>query len=43
VTMLIIAHRLGTVADCDTIFELKEGKLHRTLDLKKESEKIPVC
>lgn len=43
VTMLIIAHRLGTVADCDMIFELKEGKLHRTLDLKKESAKVPVC
>ncbi|MGE3262984.1 MAG: ABC transporter transmembrane domain-containing protein [Bacteriovoracia bacterium] len=43
VTMLIIAHRLGTVADCDMIFELKEGKLHRTLDLKKEAAKVPVC
>ncbi len=43
VTMLIIAHRLGTVADCDLIFEVREGKLHRTLDLKKESEKAPVC
>jgi ABC-type multidrug transport system fused ATPase/permease subunit len=42
VTMLIIAHRLGTVADCDLIFELKEGKLHRTLDLKKEAAKVPV-
>ncbi len=36
VTMLIIAHRLGTVADCDFILEIKEGKLHRSLDLKKE-------
>lgn len=36
VTMLIIAHRLGTVADCDLILEVKEGKLHRTLNLKKE-------
>jgi ABC-type multidrug transport system fused ATPase/permease subunit len=35
VTMLIIAHRLGTVADCDLIFEVKEGKLHRTLNLQK--------
>ena len=42
VTMLIIAHRLGTVADCDLIFEVKEGKLHRTLDLKKQAEKAPV-
>jgi ABC-type multidrug transport system fused ATPase/permease subunit len=38
VTMLIIAHRLGTVADCDLILEVKEGKLHRTLHLK-EREK----
>lgn len=38
VTMLIIAHRLGTVADCDLILEVKEGKLHRTLNLKKEAE-----
>jgi ABC-type multidrug transport system fused ATPase/permease subunit len=36
VTMLIIAHRLGTVADCDFIFEVREGKLHRALDLKRE-------
>ncbi len=43
VTMLIIAHRLGTVADCDLIFEVREGKLHRTLDLKKQSEMAPVC
>ncbi|MGZ3658555.1 MAG: ATP-binding cassette domain-containing protein [Bdellovibrionota bacterium] len=41
VTMLIIAHRLGTVADCDMIFEVREGKLHRTLDLKKEELKAP--
>jgi len=42
VTMLIIAHRLGTVADCDLIFEVREGKLHRTLDLKKDEDKAPV-
>jgi len=41
VTMLIIAHRLGTVADCDLIFEVREGKLHRTLDLKKDEQKAP--
>ncbi|HEY8278749.1 MAG TPA: ATP-binding cassette domain-containing protein [Bdellovibrionota bacterium] len=41
VTMLIIAHRLGTVADCDMIFEVREGKLHRSLDLKKAEEKSP--
>jgi ABC-type multidrug transport system fused ATPase/permease subunit len=42
VTMLIIAHRLGTVADCDLIFEVKEGKLHRTLDLKKQEAEAPI-
>jgi ABC-type multidrug transport system fused ATPase/permease subunit len=42
VTMLIIAHRLGTVADCDMIFEVREGKLHRTLDLKKDPETVLV-
>jgi ABC-type multidrug transport system fused ATPase/permease subunit len=43
VTMLIIAHRLGTVADCEMIFDIREGKLHRTLNLKKESDKVPTC
>jgi ABC-type multidrug transport system fused ATPase/permease subunit len=38
VTMLIIAHRLGTVADCEMIFEVREGKLHRTLDLEKKEK-----
>lgn len=42
VTMLIIAHRLGTVADCDLIFEVKEGKLHRTLDLQKTETAAPM-
>lgn len=41
VTMLIIAHRLGTVADCDLIFEVREGKLHRTLDLNKQEAVAP--
>jgi ABC-type multidrug transport system fused ATPase/permease subunit len=41
ITMLIIAHRLGTVADCDLILEVKEGKLHRTLDLKKQEALAP--
>lgn len=30
-TMLIIAHRLGTVRDCDQILELSEGKLRRVI------------
>lgn len=42
VTMLIIAHRLGTVADCDKIFEVKDGKLHRTLELQKQEESAPM-
>ena len=37
ITMMIIAHRLGTVADCDLILEIREGKLHRMLDLRKEN------
>jgi ABC-type multidrug transport system fused ATPase/permease subunit len=43
VTMLIIAHRLGTVADCDLIIEVKAGEIHRAMDLKKQEEKAPVC
>jgi ABC-type multidrug transport system fused ATPase/permease subunit len=43
ITMLIIAHRLGTVADCDLIFEVREGQLHRTLNLQKEEARAPVC
>ncbi|MGZ3722723.1 MAG: ATP-binding cassette domain-containing protein, partial [Bdellovibrionales bacterium] len=31
VTMLIIAHRLGTVRDCDQILEISEGKLRRRI------------
>jgi ABC-type multidrug transport system fused ATPase/permease subunit len=42
-TMLIIAHRLGTVADCDLVFEIKEGKLHRSFDLKKQEGVAPIC
>ena len=43
VTLLVIAHRLGTVADCDLIFEVREGKLHRTLDLKKSEVEATIC
>lgn len=43
VTMMIIAHRLGTVADCEMIFELREGRLHRTLNLQKQGETAPLC
>lgn len=32
-TMMIIAHRLGTVRDCEQIFELLEGRLRRHLRL----------
>jgi len=37
VTMLIIAHRLGTVRDCDQVLEISEGKLRRNLKLSMES------
>ncbi len=41
VTMLIIAHRLGTVRDCDQILEISEGKLRRRLEpTKKESSEV---
>lgn len=30
-TVLIIAHRLATVADCDLVIELKEGAVHRMM------------
>ncbi len=43
VTMLIIAHRLGTVADCDLILEVREGKIHRSLDMKKQEQSVPTC
>jgi len=43
VTMLIIAHRLGTVADCDLVLEVREGKIFRQLDLKKKADTVPVC
>jgi ABC-type multidrug transport system fused ATPase/permease subunit len=41
VTMLIIAHRLGTVRDCDQILEIADGRVRRQLrtpaaDLKVE-------
>lgn len=38
VTMLIIAHRLGTVSDCDQIIELSEGtvkSIYRSAELEK--------
>jgi ABC-type multidrug transport system fused ATPase/permease subunit len=34
VTMLIIAHRLGTVRDCDQILEISEGILRRNIQPK---------
>jgi ABC-type multidrug transport system fused ATPase/permease subunit len=38
VTMLIIAHRLGTVRDCDQILEISEGKLRRNIRPKASAE-----
>lgn len=41
-TMLIIAHRLGTVRDCDQILELQDGRLRRRLTPNAKSETAPV-
>lgn len=41
-TMLIIAHRLGTVRDCDQILELSEGKLRRRLLSRASNEAAQV-
>ncbi len=44
VTMLIIAHRLGTVADCDLVIEMADGavkRIHRPADeSQKDLEKL---
>ncbi len=37
VTMLIIAHRLGTVADCDQVIEMADGQVKRIHDPKREN------
>lgn len=52
VTMLIIAHRLGTVRDCDQIIEIAEGQLYHRGEVKlskydgtecgEESQSVPV-
>lgn len=39
-TMLIIAHRLGTVKDCHQILELSEGRLKRRL-IPKSGNQVP--
>jgi ABC-type multidrug transport system fused ATPase/permease subunit len=39
VTMLIIAHRLGTVADCDLVIEMADGQVKRVHTPAKESQK----
>lgn len=38
-TVLIIAHRLATVADCDLVIELKEGRVHRQMAGANRSER----
>lgn len=43
VTLLIIAHRLGTVADCDLVIELSQGRVLQVLtaaDLEKQKEHL---
>ncbi|MCO5144478.1 MAG: ABC transporter transmembrane domain-containing protein [Oligoflexia bacterium] len=42
-TVLVIAHRLGTVTDSDLIIELKEGKVARNLNLKEKEKRAPIC
>ena len=37
VTMLIIAHRLGTVADCDQVIELADGQVKQIHDPAREN------
>ncbi|MGZ5280118.1 MAG: ABC transporter C family protein, partial [Pseudobdellovibrionaceae bacterium] len=39
VTILIIAHRLGTVADCDQVIELADGQVKRIHDPSRENHK----
>ena len=41
VTMLIIAHRLGTVRDCDQILEISEGRLKRGFTLGESVASAP--
>jgi ABC-type multidrug transport system fused ATPase/permease subunit len=38
VTMLIIAHRLGTVADCDQVIELADGQLKQIHNPARENQ-----
>jgi ABC-type multidrug transport system fused ATPase/permease subunit len=40
VTMLIIAHRLGTVVDCDKVIELSGGLLKAELEPREAREKL---
>lgn len=32
-TMIIIAHRLNTIANCDVVYEVKQGQIHRKMDI----------
>lgn len=41
ITMLIIAHRLGTVRDCDQILEIAEGRLRRRIEPHAEGLFVP--
>jgi ABC-type multidrug transport system fused ATPase/permease subunit len=41
-TLLIIAHRLGTVKDCDQILEIAQGRLRRRLELAVPARSAPV-
>jgi ABC-type multidrug transport system fused ATPase/permease subunit len=39
VTMLIIAHRLGTVTDCDQVIEMADGQVKHIHDPSRENQK----
>lgn len=36
ITLVIIAHRLTTIRNCDLIYEIKDGKIYERRDLKRE-------
>lgn len=43
VTMLMIAHRLGTTSDCDLVLEIKDGHLGRVLHGPFSAKSAEIC
>ncbi len=39
-TMLVIAHRLGTVRDCNQIIEVEKGRVRNRIDQSKDLHEI---